>query len=162
MTPRAAARSSDRNLCLSIPSSLAAIDPLCRRVRALLARHDLTHMQFPVEILARECLNNAILHGNRKRAHSRVSFGMRIGRKLICLRIADRGPGFSPRRYRRRRWPAADEVQGRGLLIFEIYAERIAFNRRGNSVTLWINIARAGRHADNSGRSNRVSGPSIS
>jgi serine/threonine-protein kinase RsbW len=102
-------------------------------------------MQFRVEILARECLNNAILHGNRGRKNGWVKFGIRIGKKLICLRVADRGPGFKWRDRCRLRWPGANAVKGRGLMIFKIYADRVAFNRRGNQVTLWINTAKEGR-----------------
>ena len=138
-------RCTDRELCVSIPSSLTAIDPLCERIRALLARERLQQMQFPVEILARECLNNAVLHGNLGRRHSRVKFSMRIGRKRICLRVSDSGPGFNWRRWRRLRCPGANAINGRGLLIFKMYADEIVFNLRGNQVTLWINTAKEGR-----------------
>ena len=80
-TERAKTR-AERNseLCLSIPSQLAAIEPVCEQIRGLLARRHLQEMEFAVEILARECLNNAILHGNQGLTNARVDFGMRIGR----------------------------------------------------------------------------------
>ena len=124
-----------------MPSSVAAIERLCERIRALLRRWRLRSMQFPVEVLARECLNNAVLHGNFRRAHSHVSFRMRIGRKRICLRVTDRGPGFNWRRRRGLRRPGANAINGRGLLIFQMFADGVVFNRRGNQVTLWINTA---------------------
>lgn len=136
-------RRGERQLCASIPSSLAAIDPLCEQLRALLARYHLESMQFPVEIVARECLNNAILHGNRRRAHCKVTFDIRVGRKLIRLRVSDRGSGFNWRRNRRCHCPGAQAIKGRGLPIFKVYADRIAFNRRGNQVTVWIQYRQA-------------------
>lgn len=135
----------DSELCLTIPSRVAAIDRVCEQIRGLLGRRHLEEVEFAVEILARECLNNAILHGNQGVANARVNFGLRIGKKLICLRVTDQGPGFDWRRVVRHGLPADTAVEGRGLMVASIYARRIAFNRRGNQVTLWINTAKEGR-----------------
>lgn len=135
----------DSELCLTIPSRLAAIEPVCEQIRGLLGRRHLEDVEFAVEILARECLNNAILHGNQGVANALVNFGLRIGRKLICLRVTDQGPGFDWRRTIRHGLPADTAVEGRGLMVASIYARRIAFNRQGNQVTLWINTAKEGR-----------------
>jgi anti-sigma regulatory factor (Ser/Thr protein kinase) len=141
-----APRRAENQLSLSIPSTVSAIEPVCEQIRSLLQRCHLEQMQFSIEVLARECLNNAILHGNRGRADSVVNLGMRVGKKLICLRVADQGPGFNWRLAQGRCcWPSATEVRGRGLKVASIYAERIAFNRQGNQVTLWINTAKEGR-----------------
>jgi len=132
-------------LRLSIPSCLEAVEPLCDEIRILLQRRHLAEMQFAVEILARECLNNAILHGNQGVANARVNFGMRIGKKLIRLRVTDQGPGFDWRSVVRHGLPAESAVDGRGLTLTSLYAWRIAFNGRGNQVTLWIKTAKEGR-----------------
>jgi serine/threonine-protein kinase RsbW len=142
---RQAAPGRDTQLCLTIPSRLAAIEPVCEQIRGLLARRHLEDMEFAVEILARECLNNAILHGNYGLADAQVDFGIRIGKRLICLRVTDQGPGFDWRRTIRHGLPAESSVDGRGLMLASLYARRIAFNRRGNQVTLWINTAKEGR-----------------
>lgn len=138
-------RNRDRELCLTIPSRLAAIELVCEQIRGLLGRRHLEDVEFAVEVLARECLNNAILHGNHGLANARVNFGMRIGKKGICLRVTDQGPGFDWRKMIRHGVPADTAVEGRGLMVASIYARRIAFNRRGNQVTLWINTAKEGR-----------------
>ena len=140
-----AVRDRDTDLCLTIPSCVAAIEPVCEQIRSLLARRHLADMEFAVEILARECLNNAILHGNCGKPNARVSFGMRVGRKQICLRVTDQGPGFDWRQAVRHGLPSETAVVGRGLMVASIYARRIAFNRQGNQVTLWINTAKEGR-----------------
>ena len=137
---------SESELRVSIPSTLTAVEPVCERIRHLLNKRHLERMCFAVEIVARECLNNAITHGNGGKRESLVSFDMRIGRKLIFLRIADEGPGFDWRRMRRRRvWPSGSQAEGRGLLLASIYAQRVIYNRRGNQVTLWISTIRKGR-----------------
>jgi serine/threonine-protein kinase RsbW len=135
----------DTALCLSIPACLPAIEPVCEQIRGLLARKHLEKLQFRVEVLARECLNNAILHGNCGLANGRVSFALRIGRKLICLRVADQGAGFNWRRMRRQGLPPPNATRGRGLMMASLYAQRVVFNRRGNQVTLWINRVKEGR-----------------
>ena len=81
----------ESRLELSIPSCLSAVETVCEEIRGLLGRRHLERLQFAVEIVARECLNNAILHGNDGLPDKRVSFGMRVGRKRICLRFADQG-----------------------------------------------------------------------
>jgi serine/threonine-protein kinase RsbW len=142
---RNAVHRGDNELSLSIPSSLSAIEPLCERIRRLLEKRKLERLQFAVEILARECLNNAILHGNQGVKAAMVNFAMRIGRKRICLRVSDEGPGFNWWRVRHRGLPADTQTSGRGLLVAELYAQRVAFNRQGNQVTMWINTEKEGR-----------------
>ena len=113
------------------------------RIRQLLGKRHLEAMRFQVELVARECLNNAILHGNRGQQNRGVDFDMRVGRKRISLRIADQGGGFDWRA-RKPCWPTAS-AHGRGLLMASAYAERVAFNRRGNQITLWLSTAREER-----------------
>jgi serine/threonine-protein kinase RsbW len=132
------------DLRLSIPSVFSAIERVCAQIRSLLEERHLEGMRFAVEVAARECLNNAILHGNRGEAGRRVRFAMRVGRRLICLRIGDQGTGFNWR-VRRRAWPEDLTAGGRGLMVAGLYAQRVAFNRRGNEVTVWINTVREGR-----------------
>lgn len=132
------------DLCLSIPSALSAVEPVCEEIRSLLEKRHLERMRFQVEVVARECLNNAIMHGNRGQVSRLVKFGMRVGKKLICLRIADQGVGFDWR-VRKRSWPTGSDTSGRGLMVASAYAKRVDFNQRGNQVTLWINTAREGR-----------------
>jgi serine/threonine-protein kinase RsbW len=142
--PRKPAHPEENELCLSIPSTLSAIDPLCEQIRLLLEKRHLEQMQFPVEILARECLNNAILHGNHGIADSLVNFFLRVGKRMICMRVTDQGPGFDWRGMVGNGLPADHATCGRGLAVSGIYAQRIAFNRRGNQVTLWINTSKEG------------------
>jgi serine/threonine-protein kinase RsbW len=124
-----------------IPSRLEAVDDTCREIRLLLVENGLKDVCFAVDLLAREFLQNAVIHGNGSDADKVAIITMRIGRKWICLHIADEGPGFDWRRTRRTP-PSATTVNGRGLPIGALYAQRMSFNRRGNQVTLWINKQR--------------------
>jgi anti-sigma regulatory factor (Ser/Thr protein kinase) len=121
----------------SIPSDLAEVDAVCREVRALLERQGVANRYFAVDLLLREFLNNAILHGNCSDTRKQVQVQVRVGRKWIVLWIADEGPGFDWRA-KRRAPPDEDATSGRGLAIGTIYAHRLRFNRAGNQVTSWI------------------------
>jgi serine/threonine-protein kinase RsbW len=136
MTPADGLRSI--SLHREIPSRLVEVDVLCREIRSLLMGKGLAEVSFPVELLAREFLNNAVIHGNRGDASKKVALNLRIKRKWISLRISDEGSGFNWRKARRAPPPDQEGVSGRGLSFSTLYAQRIAFNQRGNQVTLWL------------------------
>jgi len=135
---RQAHRPKEVMLSRGIRSSLGEVDPLCRDVRSLLEEHGLAAVSFTTELVARECLKNAIVHGNRRDAGKGVLFDLVIKRKWIYLKITDEGPGFNWRKAKRGVLPAETAVGGRGLAICALYAHRTTFNRRGNEVRLWI------------------------
>jgi serine/threonine-protein kinase RsbW len=116
---------------------LTEAESLCIKVRELLQKKGLSRYCFAVELLARECLNNAVLHGNRNDADKSVSFRLWIGREWIRLQVTDEGPGFDWRKANQNR-SGTTASSGRGLPLYALYAERVRFNRRGNQITLWI------------------------
>jgi serine/threonine-protein kinase RsbW len=112
-------------------------DSLCIKVRDLLQKKGLSRYCFPVELLARECLNNAVLHGNCNDADKSVLFRLWIGREWIRLQVTDEGPGFDWRKANQNR-SGTTASSGRGLQLYALYAGRVQFNSRGNRITLWI------------------------
>ena len=124
-------------LDVAIASDLTAVDDVCREARALLSAEGLDSHAFAVDLLLREFINNAIMHGNRCDPEKHVHVAMRIGRTWITLRIADEGRGFAWRGMRRTP-PDGAATSGRGLAIGTEYAQRLQFNREGNQVMLWI------------------------
>ena len=126
-------------LTRTISSDLTEIDAICRDARKLLETMSLIQHGFSVELLLREFLNNAMIHGNGLDSHKRVKVSLQIGFKWIRIQIADEGPGFDWRKARRIP-PDPDAESGRGLAIAMIYAQRVRFNRIGNQVTIWIKI----------------------
>ncbi len=121
-----------------IPSEMAEVDPLCLDIRTHLDNHGLTSARFAVELLAREWLGNAIVHGNGRKSGRKVAINLLIGRKWIRLQIVDEGAGFNWRRAKKAPLPEDTAVKGRGFPISALYADRIAFNHPGNRVTLWL------------------------
>ncbi len=120
-----------------IPSRVADAESLCLKIRRTLQANDLKMVCFPVELLARECLSNALNHGNRNDADKAIVLQLWVGREWIRLQVSDEGNGFAWRRDQRDQNDASSP-SGRGLHLYAAYAERIQFNLQGNQVTLWI------------------------
>lgn len=117
-------------------ASLGDIDAICEALRAFLRSRKLEREIFVVELLAREALNNAVLHGNRQQRGRLAQLALRLGTRWLRLEVADQGLGFDWRKARRK--PGDSATHGRGLLIDHQYADRVRFNRRGNQIQLWL------------------------
>jgi len=129
---------ADISLHREIPSRLREVDGVCREIRSLLEGHGLEGSCYPVELVTREFLNNAIIHGNHQEEDKKVGLDLRVGRKWILLRIVDEGTGFNWRKARRMPPPEDTATSGRGLYLGGLYGQRMAFNRRGNRVKVWL------------------------
>jgi serine/threonine-protein kinase RsbW len=125
----------------TIPSRAQEAESLCLKVRVFMQEAGLPETCFAVELLTRECLFNAIIHGNRNAADKSVDLTLSLGRKWIRLRVCDQGPGFAWRKARRASFDTLIP-SGRGLRICALYAERVRFNRMGNRISLWIREAK--------------------
>ena len=130
-------RPAPASLCKTIPSRLEEVESLCVEIRGMLQTAGLSALCFPVELLARESLVNAVIHGNRNAADKSVGLSVCVGRKWIRLQVTDEGQGFAWRRASQKRLDTT-QCSGRGLQLYELYADRVRFNRRGNQIALWI------------------------
>ncbi len=135
------------SLCQTIPSRVEEAESLCMRVRNLMEGAGLAERGFAVELLARECLVNAVVHGNRNAADKAVVLNLTVGREWIRLQVSDEGPGFPWRQARQKRLDTTT-CGGRGLQLYELYAERVSFNRSGNQIELWIRKTKRARKED--------------
>ena len=138
MSSRAGARTGKaKRFTCSVPSRVEEVEGVCAFARELLTSAGLESRQFDVDLLLREFMTNAVIHGNASDRNKWVEVDFCIGPKWIKLRIADEGPGF---RWRTKSRIPPDEraASGRGLAIGALYAHRIRYNNAGNQVTLWI------------------------
>lgn len=119
-----------------LPSTPAEVDAFCREVRNLLKDRGLVSEIFPVELLLRESLNNAMIHGNANDSEKRIRAEIRIEGDWILLSVADEGDGFNAETVMQQD-DDPDATGGRGLQIYSLYAQRISFNSKGNQVHLW-------------------------
>lgn len=122
------------------------VDAVCRQLRSFLQTNAHAADSFAVELLAREALNNALLHGHQAQADKQARLSLRLGRRWLRLQITDAGAGFNWRAARLRE-AAPTDISGRGLAISALYADRVSYNQRGNQITLWLdNRNTAKRH----------------
>ena len=127
----------------TIASSFEEAERLFLGIRGFMQARDKLRLSFPVELLARECVVNAIVHGNRMDADKSVELSIRIGRTWIRLDVSDEGDGFAWRGAGRRGFTEHCS-NGRGLQLFKLYADRVRFNRHGNRIAVWIRRTRKG------------------
>jgi serine/threonine-protein kinase RsbW len=117
------------------PATLEGIDKFCAEAREavdpLISRKD----RFAMEILLREALINAVVHGSRNDPGKEVDCTLRIDRDRLRIAVLDGGPGFERRKARRTTGDPRGE-SGRGLRICWLYATKMRFNRKGNRVVI--------------------------
>jgi serine/threonine-protein kinase RsbW len=116
-------------------STMENVDTFCMVVTKAITDNGSTNDLFAIELLVREAMTNAIIHGNAYDKDKKVCALFRILGDLVIIRITDEGHGFD--------WstvkacsPDPLKASGRGLKIYSLYASRLAFSRRGNSVIL--------------------------
>lgn len=119
----------------TVEATLEAVDALCGHVRRRLKNRLSPADWYGVELLLREALTNAVLHGARPGRGRQVRCEVQLGLRTARLVVADGGPGFDWRAALAARTPEA-AVSGRGLKIYELYADRVLFNQSGNRVVL--------------------------
>ncbi|NCD24842.1 MAG: ATP-binding protein [Deltaproteobacteria bacterium] len=116
-------------------STLENVDRAIAVLRTFLEKNAADRHLFPLSLLAREALNNAVIHGNGLNAEKLVLFRVSRRGQDFRLEIADQGPGFDWRAHLGARSDISRE-NGRGHEIFRIYASAIGYNEHGTRVTL--------------------------
>jgi len=90
-----------------------------------------------MKIALTELLVNAISHGNKKDFSKKVVMGHIIDKKQITISIMDEGNGFNPDSVPDPTTPEnLSKNCGRGLFIVKHYVDTVAFNDKGNRVTV--------------------------
>jgi serine/threonine-protein kinase RsbW len=92
---------------------------------------------FAVKLGLEEAISNAVKHGNRRDPAKRVRIRYRVTADRVVAEVADEGAGFDPAAVPDPR-PGGyrDRPCGRGLFLMRAYMTWVAFNARGNEVTL--------------------------
>lgn len=90
---------------------------------------------FKVELLVREALTNAVVHGSHTDPGKQVRCALRLKRGRMLILVEDQGNGFDWRAVRNRPDPSRDS-SGRGVGILFTYADRVRYNNKGNAVTM--------------------------
>jgi anti-sigma regulatory factor (Ser/Thr protein kinase) len=117
-----------------LPATLAAIEEFMARFRAWRANIR-ENLAFPGELLLREALTNAAVHGSSGEPAKNIRCIVRLKPGRLVIAVRDDGPGFRWREL----WDsaaAASATRGRGIEIYRHYASGVRFSARGNGVTL--------------------------
>ena len=118
-------------LRLRIPAKWSAVEGLLHQLR----RQAPGFRRFETELLLREALNNAVLHGCGCDPDKRGTCRMRTDARRVSGSGADEGCGFDWRKARTREAPL-DAESGRGMSIYREYATRVRFSAAGNAIIL--------------------------
>ena len=88
-----------------------------------------------------EAVNNAILHGNGSSPEKFVDIEITYKNGELKIKVSDEGSGFSPEKVPDPTTPENIEtLNGRGVYLMSRLADKIKFNKAGNSVTMSFKI----------------------
>ena len=88
-------------------------------------------------VCAMEAVNNAILHGNKSNPEKKVDIEIGYKSKELLITVTDEGQGFRPENVPDPTTPEnIEEISGRGIYLMSHLADKIEFNKKGNSVKM--------------------------
>lgn len=119
----------------TLPATLSALEEFCVDFRKLIACVGERSHRFVAELLLREALTNAVVHGCRSDPSRRIVCVVRLRPRRLTIAVEDDGDGFDWRAALRRQ-AASCSCSGRGFEILRTYANRFRFNRSGNATTI--------------------------
>ena len=93
--------------------------------------------QFGLRLSLEEAIVNGIKHGNREDPNKAVAVSYSVTPQQIVAEVEDEGPGFNPKHVPDPLAPEnIERPGGRGVFLMRHYMSTVAFNERGNRVTL--------------------------
>lgn len=116
-------------------SSMEAASLVENETYQWLVRKDTDLDIFAVRLCLREALLNAVIHGNRQDSSRLTTLKVRLAKGGLILVVMDQGQGFGWRDEVERPFNPRS-ARGRGLTIMKAYAGRLAYNEKGNELTL--------------------------
>ena len=119
-------------------STMGNIDEACERATCYLRSKiaGIEKQLFPINLVIREGLTNAVRHGNTCDPGKRVRFLLTIiSNESIKLMIEDEGKGFDWRKQQGKDC-FKDEDHGRGIVIMDTYFSHYSYNDKGNILYL--------------------------
>jgi anti-sigma regulatory factor (Ser/Thr protein kinase) len=131
----------DCEMRTALPASLRAIEDFFKEFR-LKHKTVLSRVNcFAAELLLREALTNAVVHGCHSDPSKEVRCVLRLKGRRLLITVQDDGDGFNWREA----WSSSAELSdcsGRGMEILRKYANHIRYNDRGNVVAIVKRLCR--------------------
>ena len=136
---------SDKGVEVVFEACLANVDRVCKEIKKALPGPVLAGSAFPLQLILREALNNAVLHGCKGNSVKRVKCSAEWDdNKYITVIVEDEGEGFDWKN-RMACEPHERACSGRGLAIMGRYGKRVCFNEKGNRVVIEIDPSPGGK-----------------
>ena len=118
-----------------LAATLNAVEALCSELRTCSFAGLPPRERFVVELLLREALTNAVVHGANRDPGRAIECELEMIPGGIVLRVCDDGEGFDWRMQVNQTAQSFAE-SGRGLEILRRYCARLRFNEAGNGVEM--------------------------
>ncbi len=122
-------------LALAIKATFQNIDSFCTKAEKLLRENNLDYYVFSVQMLLRETLTNAVVHGCRMDPELTIKISFIIKEYEIRIEVEDPGDGFDWRNIEKRKYFSSAD-SGRGVFILKKYADEYVYNKTGNCVLI--------------------------
>lgn len=119
-------------------STMENIDEVCGQTTDFLKSciKEVENQIFPINLVLREGLTNAVRHGNSNQSDKIVKCLLEIHEgSRVCLTIEDQGDGFDWKKQQEAPLPEVDD-HGRGIIIIDTYFSRYSYNEKGNILYL--------------------------
>nr|NJM01883.1 ATP-binding protein [Desulfobacula sp.] len=129
---------ADDSIRFDFSSTMKNIDAVCREVEQYL-RASVSGIEkhlFPIKLVIREGLTNAVRHGNDSDPGKMVRFELSIvDKEVIKMMVEDEGKGFDWREQSNESL-VDDQEHGRGIIIMGTYFSSYSYNEKGNILYL--------------------------
>lgn len=126
---------SDEGLVVNFSSNMESIDEADRLTREFLKENGHGTIVFPISLVLREGLTNAVRHAHKYDTGKLVHYSLSLVDKKLIMVIEDQGEGFDWASAMERE-PVLEEDHGRGISIMKEYFTDFWYNEKGNKLTL--------------------------
>jgi serine/threonine-protein kinase RsbW len=135
-------------LAIQFGATLDNVDLASKEIKCALIGECPSAWTFAVELVVREALDNAVLHGCKGNPEGKVKCRVSWDDNLrISIVVEDDGDGFNWRSHRRRT-VSSHSTSGRGLTIMKRYGTDVHFNAKGNMITIEMDLSQGGRKGE--------------
>ncbi len=128
-------REEERSLTLNFSSALHRVSRAVKDILNFVQKFAEDIPAFNFNLVTREALNNAVIHGNSCNPERQVRVRVSVSENELILVVEDEGPGFNWREICEREFKGFQE-SGMGMKIMSGNGFELSFNDSGNVLTL--------------------------
>ena len=120
-------------------NSISQVEKLIDAQAQMLNIDDEVYGKYMLSVV--ECVNNAIVHGNKMDKNKKVTMHYHISNTTIEVTVSDEGVGFDPDKLPD---PTAEENLerdcGRGIFLMRHLSDELEFANNGRTITMKFNL----------------------